>query len=32
MLEIAYTLVAVGLIVCLIYMTITVITLGDKAA
>ena len=32
MLEIAYTLVAVALIVFLIYMTITVKTLGDKAA
>ena len=31
MLEIAYTLVAVALIVFLIYMTITVKTLGDKA-
>ena len=32
MLEIAYTLVAVALIVFLIYMTLTVKTLGDKAA
>ena len=31
MLEIAYTLVAVALVVFLIYMTITVKTLGDKA-